>query len=169
MNNIKHVLILVFLLFALVGCVNSKLPEQMPEDFSFSIYWGFDGEYDSSTKVLSNGFNYDLNIECKTELELSKEQLKEVYEIIKKAKIDTFDEVIKTKYEIARPSSDLKIIISYGNEKYTVTLLHSNLNDDMDKYLNGKQVGKAIKQIVENYIISSDEFKSLPENQLLYE
>lgn len=169
MKIIIRLFILVFLLFAFVGCVSSKLPDEMPEDFSFSIYWGFDGEYDSNTKVLSNGFNYDLNIECKTELELSNEQLQEVYEIIKKAKIDIFDEVIKTKHEIGIPSSDLKITISYGNEKYTVTLLNSYLNDDMDKYINGKQVGKAIKQIVENYIISSDEYKSLPENQLLYD
>jgi putative lipoic acid-binding regulatory protein len=161
-----YLLLLVCFLFIFIRF--SKLPKEMPEDFAFSIKWSYDGKYDSSTKILSKGYNYDLQCECKTELELSKEQLQEIYEIIKEARIDNYNETIRTKFSSRSPNSDLQITISFREEKYSVTLLNSYLSDNMNFYLSGRAVGKAIKKIVQKYITSSDEYKSLPENQLEY-
>jgi hypothetical protein len=166
--------IMIFLLIVLFisGCTvyrTTNLPEEMPEDFSFSVHWEFDGYYDSKTMELKKGYNYDLECECKTQLELTDAQLKEIYQIIRNAKVDSFSKEIKTKYDESIPSADLVITIQYGNINHTVKLLNSYLNDDMNEYLGGKEVGMAIKEIIENYIINTDEFKSLPENQLYYD
>ena len=169
MKKILCLLVLFSLLVLITGCARTNLPEEMPDSFAFSINWGFDGKYDSSTKVLSNGYNYDLDVKCKTELNLSKEQLQEIYEIVRNAKIDTYKEKIVTNKRVQSPTSELKITIYYGGEEHSVILLNSYLNDDMSLYLQGEKVGKAIKKIVEEYITSSDEYKSLPENQLTYE
>lgn len=168
MEKVFNLLILSIFLFTLIGCDSYNLPAEMPEDFSFSIRWGTDGKYDSSTKVLSNGYNSDLDVECKTELELSHKELKQIYKIIRKAKIDTYEETIIPDNNWTSPSTDLSISFSYNDKKYSVTLVDSKLSDDMNLYINGREVGEAIKKIVEKYILSSEEYKSLPENQKIY-
>jgi hypothetical protein len=166
----KKIILLLFVML-ISGCNyrTTNLPEDMPEDFSFSVHWEFDGYYDSKTMELKKGYNYDLECECKTQLEMTNDKLKDIYRIIRNAKVDSFSEEIRTKNDESVPSANFVITIQYGNINHTVKLLNSFLNDDMNEYLSGKEVGIAIKDIIENYIINTDEFKSLPENQLLYD
>ena len=155
----------------LCGCNNkqSMLPKKMPNDFSFTIKWSFDGTYDSNTNILLNGYNYDLNTECKTELVLSTVQLKEIYTICKKNKVDIYNGTINTKeYEVV-PNCDLILTIHANSQEYKITLHNSYLSDNFDEYINGKEVANTIKEIAGKYILSSNEYKSLPPNQQLYD
>ena len=76
------ILLFVFSL-CLVGCDTNmtSLPQEMPEDFSFTLTFGFDGYYDSKTGALKNGYNHDLGCECVTTLQFSKDELKEISNI----------------------------------------------------------------------------------------
>ena len=92
----KKLLVCVLLLFALcfAGCDTymTSLPHKMPEDFSFSLTFDFDGYYDSKSGVLKNGYNYDLDRECETTLIFTEEELQEIYSIFLEGSIDRWEE-----------------------------------------------------------------------------
>lgn len=168
MNKIFSFLVLVCLLF-LLGCANSDLPKEMPEDFSFSIGWGYDAKYDSKTKLLSNGYNFDMEKACVTELELGEEDLEEIYHIIRKSRIEKYDEVLHPKFVDRLPSADFRLTITYADIKYSVRIENTYLSDNMMFYKEGKGIARAIRKIINDYIINTEEYKSLPENQLVYD
>lgn len=70
MKKIVFNIVLLICVFCLVSCDTNmtSLQHEMPEDFSFTLTFGFDGYYDSKTDILKNGYNYDFDCECKTTL-----------------------------------------------------------------------------------------------------
>jgi hypothetical protein len=171
-SDIMKRMTFLLVLFLLCGCTvyrTTNLPEEMPADFSFSVHWGFSGNYDSKTQELKDGFNYDLDCECKTQLELTVAELEEIYQIIRNAKIDSYNKEIMTERFSHTPSADMVITFHCGDIDHSVTLFGAYLTDNMNEYLGGKEVGMAIKEIVQNYIINTEEFKSLPEDQQVFE
>ena len=112
----KKILVSMFLLvfgLCLLGCDTNmtSLPEEMPDDFSFTLTFGFDGYYDSKTGILKNGYNNELECECKTILYFTEEELKGIYEIFRCYGIDRFDSELKATDQMARPSYN--IVITY--------------------------------------------------------
>lgn len=165
----KKIILTIILLtsFFLVGCnfTKTSLPEKRPNDFSFAVKWSFVGTYDSLTKKLRNGHNYDLNVDCTASLFFESYQLDEIYEIIRNVKIDTYDDVINVSDEVVVPRLDCYIIIRYGDYQKKITLN----NVVSEKIVRGKQVLDTINKIVEDYIYPSKAYKSLPANQEFYD
>lgn len=161
--------ILLTSLILLCGCSRLRLPRKMPTDFYFTVSWGFDGHYDSRTKILSKGYNYDLEQECATELVLSEEDLEEIYKIIRRVRIDKEFKEYNPKFFHSSPSPALGLNVFYENQVYSVIVEGAGLNDSMFFYKEGRRIARAIRKIVQNYIINTEEYKSLPENQLFYD
>lgn len=148
--------------------LKTALPLTMPEDFSFSIHWGFDGYYDSATHELKNGYNEDLACVCKTELILTNEELTEIYRLLRSVKIDTIPEEIN--------AGGLDIVPSYINYvKYEINnaskivYIYNTQDIEIENWSCYKELGYAFDKIVNEYIESSEEYKSLPENQNRYD
>lgn len=169
----KKILVYIFLLvlcLCLVGCDTNKtsLPQEMPEDFSFTLTFGFDGYYDSKTGVLKNGYNHDLDCECVTTLQFSKDELKEIYGIFLDGTIDRCNEKLTVSDDLVIPSYIIEISFTANNETIKVNIYGAS-SISLDEWKNSVRLGRAYYRIVDEYIKTSEEFKSLPENQLLYD
>ena len=169
----KKILVGMFLLvfgLCLVGCDTNKtsLPQEMPEDFSFTLTFGFVGYYDSKTGVLKNGYNHDLDCECVTTLQFSKEELKEIYGIFLDGTIDRWNEKLTVSDDLVEPSYTIKISFTANNETIKVNIYGASFIS-LDEWDNSVRLGRAYYRIVDEYIKTSEEFKSLPENQMLYD
>ncbi len=169
----KKILISIFLLvfsLSLFGCDTNmtSLPKEIPDDFSFTLTFGFDGYYDSKTGILKNGYNYDLDCECATTLHFSEEELEEIYEIFLEGSIDRWKEELTVGDDLVRPSYTIRITFTSNNQTFNIKI-HGASYISLDEWKNSVKLGKAYYKIVDEYIIASDEFKSLPENQNLYD
>ena len=81
-----------------------------------------DGYYDSETKELKNGYNYDLNQECKTSLTLSNEELKEIYNKLRKLNFDTVPEDITVSLYPPKPHPVPYVEIRYSDYTHKVRM-----------------------------------------------
>lgn len=164
-----NILLLIFAL-CLVGCDlhRSSLPKEMPDDFSFTLTFGFDGYYNSKTGLLENGYNYDLNAKCQTILIFDKNELKEIYNIFRECAIDKWETELTVSDQMMDPSYDIVITYTENGKTNNITIFGASFIS-VDEWTYGTKLGEAYYQIVDDYIISSEEFKSLPENQNLYD
>ena len=167
----KKLLVCVLLLFALcfAGCDTymTSLPHKMPEDFSFSLTFDFDGYYDSKSGVLKNGYNYDLNRECETTLIFTEEELQEIYSICLEGSIDRWEEELTVNKSIP-PSYVIEITFTANSQTEKVKIYGAS-HIGLDEWETGVRLGKAYYRIVDEYIKNTEEYKSLPPNQNWYD
>ena len=167
----KKLLVCVLLLFALcfAGCDTymTSLPHKMPEDFSFSLTFDFDGYYDSKSGVLKNGYNYDLNRECETTLIFTEEELQEIYSIFLEGSIDRWEEELTVNKSIP-PSYVIEITFTANSQTEKVKIYGAS-HIGLDEWETGVRLGKAYYRIVDEYIKNTEEYKSLPPNQNWYD
>lgn len=167
----KKLLVCVLLLFALcfAGCDTymTSLPHKMPEDFSFSLTFDFDGYYDSKSGVLKNGYNYDLDRECETTLIFTEEELQEIYSIFLEGSIDRWEEELTVNKSIP-PSYVIEITFTANSQTEKVKIYGAS-HIGLDEWETGVRLGKAYYRIVDEYIKNTEEYKSLPPNQNWYD
>ncbi len=167
----KKLLVCVLLLFALcfAGCDTymTSLPHKMPEDFSFSLTFDFDGYYDSKSGVLKNGYNYDLDSECETTLIFTEEELQEIYSIFLEGSIDRWEEELTVNKSIP-PSYVIEITFTANSQTEKVKIYGAS-HIGLDEWKTGVRLGKAYYRIVDEYIKNTEEYKSLPPNQNWYD
>ena len=167
----KKLLVCVLLLFALcfAGCDTymTSLPHKMPEDFSFSLTFDFDGYYDSKSGVLKNGYNYDLNRECETTLIFTEEELQEIYSIFLEGSIDRWEEELTVNKSIP-PSYVIEITFTANSQTEKVKIYGAS-HIGLDEWETGVRLGKAYFRIGDEYIKNTEEYKSLPPNQNWYD
>ena len=153
-----------------------ELPEEMPADFSFKLTWGTYGEsnYDSMSGVLIKTSNATYPDQYITSCTLSEEQMNEIYGMLRDLDISSYPE---TYDPINDPNSDLETIsvpsmtliltVRRGESGKTVAcrniaMQFNGYNDKSQKFLD---VCKAIKEIM----MSTDEWKALPEYEFFYQ
>ena len=168
----KKILVSMFLLvfgLCLLGCDTNmtSLPEEMPDDFSFTLTFGFDGYYDSKTGILKNGYNNELECECKTILYFTEEELKGIYEIFRCYGIDRFDSELKATDQMAKPSYNIVITYFLNNKESKIIIQNGSIG--LNNWSYNKKLGEAYFKIVDEYIKASEEFKLLPPNTKIYE
>ena len=166
----KFLICLFIVIFCLVGCDTNmtSLPHEMPEDFSFTLTFGFDGYYDSKTGILKNGYNYDLNSECQTTLLFDEKELEEIYQIFLEGSIDRWPEELTVSDNLFEPSYDIQISFTADGKTENIKIYGASFLS-LDEWKTGVRLGKCYFKIVDEYIKSSEEYKSLPPNQQLYE
>lgn len=146
----------------------TSLPLEMPEDFSFTLTFGFDGYYDSKTGILKNGYNYDLDCECKTTLIFDEEELKEIYSIFLDGSIDRWEEELTVSEDLVEPLYDIEISFTADGETINIKIYGASFIG-LDEWNSCVRLGKAYYKIVNKYIKNSEEYKSLPPNQNMYD
>ena len=128
--------------------LTTSLSETMPLDFSFKIKFGFDGYYNSSTNILENGYNHDLNESCKTILKLSKQQLNEIYLLLREAKIDKIPDYVYVNGTgwASDPSFSNVIECTVNGEVYKVEI--DGVSDvSLDEWISYKLLGENFNKI----------------------
>ena len=145
----------------------TSLPHKMPEDFSFSLTFDFDGYYDSKSGVLKNGYNYDLDRECETTLIFTEEELQEIYSIFLEGSIDRWEEELTVNKSIP-PSYVIEITFTANSQTKKVKIYGAS-HIGLDEWGTGVRLGKAYYRIVDEYIKNTEEYKSLPPNQNWYD
>ena len=140
----------------------------MPEDFAFSLTWSFDGYYDSESGYMENGYNYTLNTKCETTMQLTRGELLDIYRIFYNGELFDIAESFSVSDDLVVPSYAIEI--SYRIDGKEASFIIGGAS-----YITYKrwevhsEFGYAYEIVVENYILNSEEFKSLPENENLYE
>ena len=160
MKKIILLTIIASLIFSISGCTNAdQLPEQMPEDFSFYIEWGYSlSSYDSATGILRkmSGEKYV------TTYMMSDEELKNVYELIRDMKPERYGDWIgnSLEYQEADPCMDICLTIRAGNVEKTIEA-KAAADLSSGKSPRAKRYFETVKKIVD-ILTSTDEWKSLP-------
>ena len=155
------------ILYTCTLCGATKTVE-MPEDFAFTLTFGFDGSYNSETGYLENGYNYTLNTKCETEMHLTRSELLDIYRLFYNGEIFDITANFVATDIMAEPSYVIKISYRIDGKENSFEIYEASYGTYRDWILHS-EFGYAYEKVVEDYILSSEEFKSMPKNENLYE
>ena len=149
------------------ACGDTKFVD-LPDDFSFSLTFGFDGKYDSKTGELRNGYNYELDSDCVTTLTFNKKELMNIYRILYNGGYWNINGDMKVSNSIPEPSYNIKISITV-NGQTTEAKIRGASYISYSEWLIYPEFGYAYDKIVNEFIKNSEEFKALPHNDNVYD
>lgn len=136
--------------------------------FAFTCTFGFDGYYNSETGELRNGYNYDLDVECKTTLFQKQEELLNIYRILLNGKLFDIKQDFSVSEDLIEPSYTIKI--SYKVNDVTINFkIYGASYISYNEWEVNSEFGYAYYKVLNDYILNSEEYKSLPVNQNKYE
>ncbi len=150
-----------------------EMPEEMPEDFSFSLQWNTHGisSYDSQTGLLVKTRDVVERApeEYQATLVLPEEQLTEIYGLLRDLGLESYPERfdINSRFK-CDPSMTLGVTVRWGEKQHTVTCTDVAFYEDASASLRGQQFLTAHRQIME-ILIATPEWAALPEYEVYYE
>ena len=158
------------LLTSLVSCGKKLLPEERPDDFSFSLVWGAYGtsSYDSRTGKLVKTTDATNPEDYVTYLRLSDETLDYFYRLLRDLDVEDYpDEYDPDPHTMCTPSSALTVTVRAGGKTKVVKV------DDMAASPIAF-IGKSKKYIeacttIRDFLMSTAEWKALPEYEFFYD
>ena len=170
MKKIALILTLVMLLFCLSGCREKLLPQERPDDFSFSLTWGVYGtsSYDSRTGKLVKTTDATHPEDYVTYLHLSDEMLDYFYRLLRDLDVEDYpDEYDPDPHTMCSPSSSLTVTVRAGGKTKVVNV------DDMATSPIAL-IGKSKRyletcKIIRDLLIETEEWKALPEYEFFYD
>ena len=170
MKKFALILALLMLIPCLSGCGEKILPDERPEDFSFSLVWGTYGtsSYDSRTGKLVKTTDATNPEDYVTYLHLSDETLDYFYGLLRDLDVEAFpDEYNPDRHTMCTPSSALTVTVRAGGRKKTVRV------DDMAASRIA-YIGKCKKYIeactaIRDFLMHTEEWKALPEYEFFYD
>lgn len=139
----------------------------LPSDFSFTLTHGFDLFYDSATGHLENGYNYDLDVKCETTLVLDHAELMDIYRILYNGNLFEIKETFFATDQQMEPSYEIEISYTVNGETTTFEIWGASHTTYSDWQL-WPEFGYAYEKVVNDYIISSEEYGAMPPNQNMY-
>ena len=140
----------------------------LPDDFSFSLTWGFDGKYDSESGQLVNGYNYELNSKCEGTLVLEHEELMNIYRVFYNGGLFDIKESFKASEMLYSPSYTIEMSYTVNGEKITFSILGASYLSYSEWEIHSA-LGFAYDKVICEFITSSEEYKALPPNTNMYE
>ena len=163
---IALILIAASFILCLAGCKESpsSMPEEMPEDFSFYVRWGYAGSYYDSA---SGELRKKSGEKFVTEYTMTEDELIEVYEIICELGIENYDDVLSPgNIQAADPCMTVILTVHAGGFDKTVKAEDvAGLNDGITK--RGKAYLQAVVSIV-NILQATEAWQALPPDTDLY-
>ena len=154
------------ILYTCFSCGDTKTVS-LPNDFSFSLTWGFDGEYDSTTGHLVTGYNYDLNKKCETTLLFDHDELMNIYRILYNGGLFEIKESFRASDQLVEPSYSIYISYSVGGEAVSFSIGGASYLSYTEWEVHS-DLCYAYNKVISEFIKSSEEYKALPPNQKVY-
>lgn len=140
----------------------------MPEDFAFTMTFGFDGYYNSETGHMENGYNYTLNTECETTMLLTRSELIDIYRLFYNGELFDITESFDASDILVEPS--YLIVISYKADGKEISFKIDGASEGTYRdWEVHPEFGYAYEKVVEDYILSSEEYNSMPPNENAYD
>ena len=170
MKKIALILTLVMLLFCLSGCREKLLPQERPDDFSFSLIWGVYGtsSYDSRTGKLVKTTDATHPEDYVTYLHLSDEMLDYFYRLLRDLDIEDYpDEYDPDPHTMCSPSSALSVTVR-ANGKTKVVNVDDMATSPIALIGKSKRYLETCK-IIRDLLIETEEWKALPEYEFFYD
>lgn len=147
-----------------------NLPEEMPEDFAFSLTWGVSGQssYDSETGLLvKTTFVVERNPEeFQTTLCLSEKQREQAYRLIHKMNIFAYPEKYRPGLTQSDPPCTLGVTVRYGDTEKTVVCYNIGSYDHAT--LKGRRFQDTCWGLVE-MVTTTPEWQALPDYEVYYD
>ena len=170
MKKFALILAFVMLLPCFSGCGHKILPEERPEDVSFSLIWGVYGtsSYNSRTGKLVKTTDATHPEDYVTYMHLSDEMLDYFYGLLCDLDIEDFpDEYDPDTHIACEPPSALSITVRVGDRSKTVKV------EDMAASPLAL-IGKSKRYVetctdIRDLLMESDEWKALPEYEFFYD
>ena len=167
----KGLLLAVLALFLLaLLAYRLNLPEEMPEDFTFSLTWGVSGHstYDGETGLLVKTDDVvELSPEdFQTTLSLSKEQREQAYRLIHKMNIFAYPENYHPGLSRSDPPCTLGVTVRLGDTEKRVVCYNVGSYDHAT--LKGRRFLDTCWGLVE-MVTATPEWKALPDYEVYYE
>ena len=170
MKKFALILALLMLIPCLSGCGEKILPDERPEDFSFSLIWGAYGtsSYDSRTGKLVKTTDATHPEDYVTYLHLSDEMLDYFYRLLRDLDVEDYpDEYDPDPHTMCEPSSALSVTVRAGGKSKTVKV------DDMAAsriaYIGKSKRYIEICSLIRDSLMETEEWKSLPEYEFFYD
>lgn len=168
----------IMVLFAF-GCGNDEyndskiLPNEIPEDFSFTISWGVFGRssYDSKTGKLVKTTDATNPDEYITTYNLSNYELKCIYNLLCELHMESYpNEMDEKDFIMSDPYCKYSLSVEGGGFSKTITANQVGLSsiEDVGKTKKAKNYLEVIDEIVE-ILTGTDEWKALPDYEFLYD
>ncbi|MBQ8293725.1 MAG: hypothetical protein IJX78_08000 [Bacilli bacterium] len=129
----------------------TRLPEEMPEDFVFSIAC-----YTDEKLIFSTSKNKLVYNEKETEFVISKEGLSEIYQIVREIEIDKLPYAINAKND---PYEEIIIYVKVNGVAESISIWGEDLIDF--EWKSFRELGKTIEELINNYIKNTEEFKKI--------
>lgn len=140
----------------------------MPDDFSFALTWSFDGYYNSETGHMENGYNYTLGTKCETTMYLTRRELLDIYRLFNNGEIFDITENFYASDALVEPSYLIEISYKINGQETGFKIGGASYGTYRDWEVH-PELGYYYEKIVEDYILNSEEYKSMPRNEKLYE
>lgn len=140
----------------------------LPENFSFTLTYSFDLKYDSKTGHLKNGYNFDLDMPCQTTLIFDREELMNIYRILYNGNLTEIREDFDATDQLVVPSYTINISYTIGEETVEFEIYGASYVS-YSEWLVYPEFCYAYKKVVKEFILDSEEYKSMPPNQMVYE
>ena len=170
-------IVMITLISTTCGCTASKKTE-LPEDYSFSLTWGVNGisYYDSATGKLvktNDATNPDDYI---TTHILTKEEQEEITGLLSSLNLeaypneyDPYNAPNSDKTVMTRPSQDIVLTVNLGEEIVEIKCIDIVLSHGNYGYNGAARDFLAVVERIEEILVTTDEWKALPEYEFLYE
>ena len=140
----------------------------MPEDFAFTLTFGFDGYYNSETGHMENGYNYTLDTKCETTMQLTRSELLDIYRIFYNGELFDITENFAVSDIWADPSYLIEISYKVEGIETGFKISGASYGTYKDWEVH-PEFGYAYEKVVEDYILSSEEYNSMPPNENAYD
>ena len=154
------------ILYTCTSCGATETVE-LPEDFAFSLSWGFDGKYDSISGHLENGYNNELGVKCETTLVLEREELMNIYRIFYNGGLFEIKDSFYASDNVVVPSYDIKISYTINGEKVAFSIYGASYLSYSEWKIHS-ELAFAYNRVINEFIKSSEEYKALPPNTNIY-
>ena len=157
---------------SLSGCAKSSLPEEMPEDFSFSIRWSTYGTsfYSSRTGKLIKSTAATHPEDYTVEYQPSAEELAYIYDLIRDLNPASYPDLYqpyKQEFLSEPPHPIILTVFADGSEKQIKTE-NAALTSFSGTTKKGEKFLSACRAIID-LLTASEEWRSLPEYEVFYE
>ena len=113
-----------------------------------------------------SGYNYELDADCVTTLTFNKKELMNIYRILYNGGYWNINNKIRVSDVHVMPSYTIKINISVDGETYDA-IIYGASSITYSEWTLYPEFGYAYEKIVNEFIKNSEEFKSLPRNDLI--
>jgi hypothetical protein len=161
--NKKYLLVFFILIFSsiVIGCKkDDRLPEQITEDFNFSLQYGINGINEINTYEKTITKDLIVNGTKSIKFQIPKKDLGDIYSKLVELDIARISEKLVSDKLFITPLIEYNLTFTINKKKYTVsgdaTMYSLNGNEQVEDF------SAFVKYIIE-YVEATKEYKSLPE------